>query len=118
MSALMLRRDNPMNRPLAVLLVFDVVVFGLALPGMLIVSDVSVAKASVATGLAAVLCLVAAATLRHPIGWVLGWLAQIAGIALGALTSMMYIVGGIFALIWVVSFLMGRHIEQVGSLKP
>ena len=40
----------------------------------------------------------------RPIGWVLAWLAQVAGLALGFLVDMMFVVGGLFTLLFVVTF--------------
>lgn len=107
-----LRRDNPMNRALAMILSFEVLVFLLAFPGMVLVDHVSTWVAGVAVGAAAVLALVAARALRLPWGHALGWLVQVAAVALGLLTSMMYAVGIIFAVIWATSMVLGRRIEQ------
>ena len=78
-----LQDGNPMTMPIAVTLLFQVIVFGLAIPGMIMVDDVAVGLAF-ASGLgAAALALAAGATLRRPVGWPLAWLTQLAGIALG-----------------------------------
>lgn len=113
MRAMSLGATNPMNRSLALTLVFEVIVFGLAFPGMVIVSDVSPLTAGLAAGGAALLALAAAGLMRRGTnGWALGWLTQVAGLALGLLTPMMYVVGAIFAIIWVLSFVLGRRIDQ------
>lgn len=108
----MLRKDNPMNRAISLALIFEVVVFVLAIPGMIQVDDVPLGLAMGAGGAAAVVPLLAAAMLRRPVGWVFAWLAQAAGLALGLLTPWMFVVGGAFALLFVVSFVLGRRIEQ------
>ena len=46
-----------------------------------------------------------------PLGWVLAWVSQIACLALGLLTPWMYVVGGAFAALFVVEFVLGRRIE-------
>lgn len=112
-----LQPGNPMARPLMVHLLLEVLVFGLAFPGMVIVSDVAALPAGVAAGTACLLAVAAAATLRRPIGWPLAWATQVAGVLLGLLTPMMYVVGGIFALIWAMSFVLGRRIERLGNLS-
>ena len=102
---------NPMARVLMALLVFEAVVFGLAVPGMVVVHGVPIATAGAAAGSAALLALVAAGTLRRPIGYVLGWATQVLGVALGVLTAWMFVLGGLFALLWVVTFVLGRRLQ-------
>lgn len=103
---------NPMRTPLAATLISEVVVFGLAIPGMILVSAVPAGTAALLGGLCALLALVAAASLRRGWGYPVAWLTQVAGIALGLATPMMYLVGVIFAVIWVASFVMGRRLEK------
>ena len=112
-----LQPGNPMTRPLMLHLLLEVVVFGLAFPGMVIVSNVAALPAGIAAGGACVIAVLAAATLRRPIGWPLAWATQVAGILLGLLTPMMYLVGAIFALIWLMSFVLGRRVERVSNLR-
>ncbi len=102
---------NPLGRSLMVLLVFEAVVVGLAVPGMVVVNGVPLATAGLAAGAVAVLALVAAGTLRHPVGYALGWVVQVLGVALGVLTSWMFALGGLFAVLWVVTFVLGRSLE-------
>ena len=102
---------NPMVRALALILGFEVIVFGLGFPGMVIVSDVRPLVAGLAAGGAALLALLAAGLLRHSIGWPLAWLAQIAGVLLGILTPMMYVAAGVFAFVFAGSFVLGRRLE-------
>lgn len=103
---------NPMNRAMLSLLVFEVIVFGLGIPGMLLLDHVPLPLAIGATSIAMLLAVLAAGTLRRPIGYPLGWLTQLAGIALGFLTPMMFAASGIFALVWVGCFVLGRRIER------
>ncbi|WP_347347690.1 DUF4233 domain-containing protein [Nigerium sp.] len=107
-----LRPGNPMTRVLATVLVFEAVVFALAIAGMVQVSAVPTGTAAALGGGAALLALVAAATLRRgAVGFALGWLAQASGVALGAATSWMYVMGGVFALLWVATFVLGRRLD-------
>lgn len=111
MKALALNKGNPMGMVLMSVLFFEVIVFGLSIPVMLMVADVPAVTASLAGGGAAVLALIAAMVFRRSdLGYLLGWLAQLAGIALGFLTSAMFALGGLFAALWVISFVMGRRI--------
>lgn len=109
-----LRPDNPMNKALMGLLICEVIAFGLALPGMLLVTRSALVPSVVMTVVACLAAVVAAGTLRRPSGFAVGWLAQLLGIALGLLTPMMYFVGGLFAAIWVAGFILGRRIQTTG----
>jgi tetrahydromethanopterin S-methyltransferase subunit D len=100
-----------MRTVLLTLLLFEVVVFGLAIPVMIFLSDVSGATAGLLGGAAAVLALVAAGLLRKPVGYPLGWLTQLAGVALGFATTSMFAVGGLFLMLWVISFVLGKRLD-------
>ena len=103
---------NPMTKTLMLTLIFEVVVYVLAIPGMIQVDAVPLAPAF-GTGLAAAaLAGVAAGTLRRPIGWPLAWAALLAGILLGLLTPWMFAVGGGFAALFLVEFILGKKIES------
>jgi len=102
---------NPLGRVLAVILLFEAVTFGLAIPGMIGVAGVPAATASAAGGAACLLALASAALLRRPVGYPLGWLTQAAGIALGVLTPWMYGMGAVFALLWVATMVLGRRLD-------
>ncbi|MDO5534512.1 MAG: DUF4233 domain-containing protein [Propionibacteriaceae bacterium] len=107
-----LNDGNPMTKTLMLTLIFEVVVYVLAIPGMIQVNDVPLAPAFGFGIGAAVLAGIAGGMLgRRPIGWPLAWLAQVAGVALGFLTPWMFVVGGGFALLFAVEFLLGRRIE-------
>lgn len=103
--------DNPMNRAMAITLACEVIVFVLAFPGMVWVSHVSLAAAAVGCGLGILLCVAAMARLRRPDGYPIAWAAQLVGVLLGFLTPAMFLMGAIFLVIWVVSFVLGRRIE-------
>lgn len=102
---------NPMRVVLLFVLLFEVIVFGLAIPVMIFISDVPGATAGVAGAAAALLALASAGLFRKPIGYPLGWFTQLAGIALGILTTSMFIVGGMFAALWVLGFVLGRRLD-------
>ena len=57
------------------------------------------------------MALVSCGVLLKPWGWWLAWATQVAGVLLGLLTPGMYLMGAILAVIWIVSFLLGRKIE-------
>ena len=101
MAVISLSAGNPMRVVLMAVLIFEVIVFGLAIPGMILVSDVPPAAAAGSAGGAALLALLAAALLRSRVGYILGWVVQCVGLALGFLNTTMFLVGGLFAAVWV-----------------
>ena len=111
-----LSAGNPMRVVLMTVLIFEVVAFGLAIPVMIFVSNVPAAAA--AGGVTALLAVVAAGLLRSPVGYVLGWLTQLAGLALGLLTPTMFIVGTLFAAVWVLAFALGKRLDSRMEASP
>ena len=101
-----------MRPVLLAVLIFEVVVFGLSVPVMIFVSYVSGSLAALAGGGAALLALVAAGLLRRPAGYYVGWVTQVVGIALGFLTPGMFVVGFMFAGLWVFTFVLGKRLER------
>ena len=113
-----LSAGNPMRVVLVAVLIFEVIVFGLAIPVMIMISDVPPAAAAAFGGGAAVLAILAAGLLRSRVGYILGWAAQLAGLALGFLTSTMFIVGALFAAVWVLSFVLGKRLDSRLETSP
>jgi hypothetical protein len=113
-----LSAGNPMRVVLQTVLIFEVIVFGLAIPGMILVSEVPAAVAAGFAGGAALLAIAAAALLRSQVGYVLGWAVQCAGLALGFLATTMFIVGAVFAAVWVMSFVMGKRLDSRMETSP
>jgi hypothetical protein len=113
-----LNAGNPMRVVLMTVLIFEMIVFGLAIPVMIFVSNVPAAAAAGFGGAAAVLALVAAGLLRSGVGYVLGWLTQLAGLALGLLTSSMFIVGALLAAVWVLAFVLGKRLDSQMETSP
>ncbi|MVA77625.1 DUF4233 domain-containing protein [Auraticoccus sp. F435] len=100
-----------MTKVLVAVVAFEVVVFGLAVFVMLQVSSVPVQVAVPVCAAAALLAVVSAGTMRRPLGQWLGWLCQLVGLAMGLLTPAMFIMGGLFALLWVATFVLGRRLD-------
>ena len=108
---------NPMRVVLLAILAFEVIVFGLAVPVMILLSDVPGLTSGLAGGGAALLALVAAGLMRRPLGYPLGWLTQLVGLGLGLLTSAMFIVGGMFLALWLLSFVLGKRLDEQGQAR-
>jgi hypothetical protein len=114
-----LSAGNPMRVVLMTVLIFEVVVFGLAIPVMIVISDVPGAAAAGFGGATALLAVLAAGLLRRPpVGYILGWLTQLAGLALGLLTTTMFIVGALFAAVWVLAFVLGKRLDSRMEASP
>ena len=108
---------NPMRVVLLSLLAFEVILFGLAIPVMILISDVPPLTAGLCGGGAALLALVTAGLMRRPLGYPLGWLTQLVGVALGLLTPAMYLVGGLFLALWVITFILGKRLDEQGQAR-
>lgn len=118
MKALMLGPENPMRMVLTMILLFEVIVFGLTIPVLIMVTDLPPLSSALAGGGAAVLALIAMMTMRRPtLGYPLAWLAQVVGVAMGLLTSVMFALGGLFLALWVVSFVLGRRLESTNASR-
>jgi len=101
----------------AAMLVFEAVVIALATPVMIAVEDVQTDVAlSVGLGLA-FLALLTAGMLRRPWAYVLGHAIQVAIIAMGVLVPAMFLVGVMFAALWVTAYLLGRKIEADKAVR-
>jgi len=106
-----LRPGNPMRVVLLSILLFEFIVYGLAIPVMILYSDASPEAAGVLGGGAALLALVAAGLLRRPAGYLVGWVTQPVGVALGLLTVPMYVIGAMFLALWLISFILGKRLD-------
>jgi hypothetical protein len=100
-----------MRNVLLAVLVFEVIIFLLAVPVMILVSEVQGELAGLLGGGAALLALVSSGLLRRPLGYVLGWLTQLVGLALGFATPGMFAVGAIFAGLWLLCFVLGKRLD-------
>ncbi len=117
-SPLTLSPKNPMRVVLLSVLLFEVIVFALAIPVMILVSHTAALPAALSGSGSALLALLAAGLLRKPAGYPLGWAAQLAGILLGILTPAMFVVGGMFAALWTVSFVLGKRLDGRAAPTP
>lgn len=56
--------------------------------------------------------LLAAGLLRQPGGYVVGSVLQVAVVAGGLLVPLMFVVGGVFALLWIAALRLGARIDR------
>lgn len=96
----------------ATILVLEAFVVGFA---ALVAFGLRAAPASTVWGVGAGLGLalvIAAGLLRWRAGIVLGSVLQLAVLAIGVVVPMMFVVGGIFALLWVIALRLGGRIDR------
>lgn len=95
----------------AAILSFEAIVLGLSTPVLVTVRDVGTAKGlSIGLGLM-VLCILTAGMLRREWAYWLGWLIQVAAIALGLEIQAMFFLGVIFFVLWLTAYLLGGRID-------
>jgi hypothetical protein len=101
----------------ASVLAFEALVVALAIvPALTLVDGHS--GLIVGGGLAVVaLCLLAAATLRATTGYVLGSAVQVLVVGAGFVLPAMFVLGGLFALLWVSAILLARRAARVVASK-
>jgi hypothetical protein len=96
----------------AAVLSLEAITLGLTTPVLISIADVAVST-SLMVGLGLmVACLVVAGMLRAEWGYWLGWAIQAAAVGLGFVIPLMFVLGGIFALLWGTAYFLGRKIEQ------
>jgi hypothetical protein len=106
------RERSPRRGMCAAILSLEAVALGLTTPVMINLAHVPWRTAcAVGLGLC-VLCLLLAGLLRAPGAYVVGWVVQVAAVALGFVVPMMFVLGGVFALLWGFADVLGRRIER------
>ena len=96
----------------AAILTLEAITLGLTTPVLISVADVAKGTAlSIGLGLA-VVCVLLAGMLRAEWAYALGWVVQVAAIGLGFLVPLMFLLGGIFALLWGTAYFLGLRIER------
>ena len=98
---------------LSAVLAFEVVVLWLFIPVAVTISGLS-AGVALPLGLGAGLaCIVAIALLRRPHGIAVGGAVQVLVVALGLVVPAMFVIGGVFALLYFSALRLGRQIDEV-----
>ena len=78
-------------------------------------SSLSTGAALGMTGGLAVACLLTAGLLRHPAGYAVGWVLQVAVVGLGFWVPVMFLLGGVFAVLWFFALRIGRQLEAAAQ---
>ncbi|WP_028642520.1 DUF4233 domain-containing protein [Nocardioides sp. URHA0020] len=106
------RERSPRRGMCAAVLSLEAITLGLTTPVMISIADVAAGTAvAVGVGLA-VVCLLLAGMLRAEWAYTLGWVVQVLAVALGFVIPLMFVLGGIFALLWGSAYFLGRRIER------
>jgi hypothetical protein len=103
-----------LSRLSAIVLGLEAVVIALTIVPAIKLSHVAPGVAGLVAGIAAVAALVLAVLARRHLTVTLagGSLLQVLVIASGAVLPVMYILGGIFALLWVTGIWLGHRVEN------
>jgi len=103
---------SPRRGMCAAILSLEAIALGLTTPVMISVADVPAGRA-VLIGLGlALACVVLAGLLRSEWAYAAGWAIQVGAVALGFVIPLMFVLGGIFALLWGMGYFLGRKIER------
>ena len=103
---------SPRRGMCAAVLSLEAIALGLTTPVMISVAGVDTATALwIGLGLT-VACLLLAGMLRAEWAYSLGWVIQGAAIGLGFVIPLMFVLGGIFALLYGSAYFLGRKIER------
>ena len=98
------------RRLCAAVLMLEAVVIALAIPVAIKVSGTDAASAGIAGGGLAVACVVLCGLLRYGWAYYAGSLVQLAAIVAGVWVPLMYVLGVVFAALWVWAMVMPlRH---------
>ncbi|HXS63781.1 MAG TPA: DUF4233 domain-containing protein [Streptosporangiaceae bacterium] len=103
-----------MSRLSATVLILEAIVIALAIVPAVKLEDATPLSAGLAAGIATVAAIVLASLARRrlPVTLVGGSLLQALVIASGVIIPVMYILGGIFALLWVTGIWLGHRVEN------
>jgi hypothetical protein len=103
-----------MSRLSATVLILEAVVIALTIVPAIKLAHVTPGQAGLAAGIATVAAILLAAVARRllPVTLVGGSILQVLIIVAGAVLPVMYILGGIFTLLWVTGIWLGHRVEN------
>jgi hypothetical protein len=97
-------------------LVFEAIVVLLAIPIAINVSDANATFALVIGIALAGLLILTVGVITKPIAVPIGWVLQVLVIAAGIVVPTMFLVGGIFALLWFFAVRNGQRVDRAREL--
>lgn len=96
----------------AAILTLEAIAFGLVTPVLLTLTDISTGL-GLLIGLGfVVVCFLLAGMLKRPWGYAAGHTVQAVAIGVGFVVTEMFVVGGLFALLWFTAYWLGGKIER------
>lgn len=101
----------------AAVLTFEALLVLFAIAPAIVISHTSGAVAGIGGAALAVLCIVAAGTLRRRSGYVLAFAVQVLLILAGLATPLMWVLGTVFALLFATAFVMGRRLDAEKAVR-
>lgn len=108
---------SPRRMMCASVLLLECIVLGLVTPVLISVEDMETSTALViGLGLAAAALLIAA-MLRAEWAYWLGFLLQVAALALGFVVPAMFVLGAIFGALYATAYVLGRQIEAQNAAQ-
>jgi hypothetical protein len=89
----------------------------LTAPVLISLTDVGTALGwTIGIGLA-LLCLLGAGLMRRGVGVWIGHLVQVLAIALGFVVPVMFGLGAMFAVLWILALVLGRRVDEMKALR-
>ncbi len=101
----------------ALVLVGEVLVVGFAALVAKDLSDVDGATLAWVTGGVAAVCLLAAGSLRSPVGYAIGWIVQLLLVVSGVWVPLMFFLGLLFAGIWAAAVVLGGRADAITAQR-
>ncbi|HEY6738715.1 MAG TPA: DUF4233 domain-containing protein [Actinopolymorphaceae bacterium] len=105
-----------MKGVLAAILAFEAIIVALAIPGILALDAAPGVPTGVVVGVGlglAAVCVVTAGLVRRTVGLVIGSVLQVAIILLGFAVAVMFVLGAVFAGLWVWCLVQDRKLASV-----
>jgi hypothetical protein len=96
---------------------FEALVVLLAVVPAVTLADEHQGSIVVAGLVIAALCIASAALLRRPVGLVLGTATQLLVLACGVVVPVMFALGGLFAVLWVVAVVLGLRVDRYAARR-
>jgi hypothetical protein len=98
-------------------LALEAIVLLLVVPVAVVIFDVDVAVGVTAGVVLIALCIVAIGGLGRGWGYQLGWVVQVLAVALGLVVPAMFVLGGIFALLYYYALRIARDVEAAKAAR-
>jgi hypothetical protein len=99
------------RRLCAAILTFEAIAFGLSTPVLFSLTSASTRTVLLVGPGLTIACILVAGLLRYRFAFVMGWMLQVAAIAVGTLVPAMFFLGALFLALWATAYFLGEKIE-------